>query len=251
MRMKILIALGVICCLIGCAKELKMEVVEKHPTGAKKKEIYYYTRVSDPRRIILYGLDGKVKSDRFMKNGKPDSLFIIYHPNGKKLKETKYIQDAKTKQEMKHGKECTWYESGQLNSEATYENGAPKGFAVTYYEDGTKAAEIPFKDGNKEGEEIHYFPDGKKKMLITYKNSDRNGALKEWYLNGNLKKEETYLKNVLDGPMTLYYEDGKKETACHYKNGRIHGLKQQWQENGRLCAKATYENGKFIEGTSY
>lgn len=251
MRTKILIALGIAYCLMGCTKELKVEVVETHPNGAKKKEVHYYNRVSDPRRIILYGVDGKVKSDRFMKNGKPDSLCVIYHTNGNKYKEIKYIQDKKSKQEMKHGKECTWYENGQLENETLYENGLPKGAAITYYEDGSKASETPFKDGLKEGEEIQYFPDGNKKMLITYSGGDRNGSLKEWYANGSLKKEETYLKNALDGPYTKYYENGNKETECSYKNGKLHGLKQQWYENGKLSAKAEYENGNFIEGTSY
>ena len=102
--MKILIALGVTFCLLGCTKELKIEVTEKHPNGAKKKEVHYYMRVSDPRRVIFYGPDGKIKSDQFFKSGRPDSAFIIYHPNGNKYKETRYAQDAKTRQEMKHGK---------------------------------------------------------------------------------------------------------------------------------------------------
>ena len=63
------------------------------------------------------------------------------------------------------------------------------------------------------------------------------------------EKEETYLKNALDGPYTKYYENGNKETGCSYKNGKLHGLKQQWYENGKLSAKAEYENGNFLEGT--
>ncbi len=246
--------IGALCIavyLCSCAKELKVDVTETHPNGAKKKEIYHFGRRSDPRRIILYGVDGKVKSDQFMKNGRPDSLTVIYHSNGNRYKESRYIQDKKTKQEMKHGKEMTWYENDRIKSEANYVNGSPEGVAMTYYEDGTKASVTPYKEGQKSGEEICYFPDGKNAKLITYINGDRQGIYKEWYANGNQKREDTYDSNVLSGLCITFHENGKKETECTYKDGNVEGLKQEWYENGRLAAKATYEKGRLIEGTRY
>lgn len=250
MRVKLLISFSLALFLMNCAKELQVDVTETHPNGTKKKEIYYYSKVSDPMRVILYGPDGKIKSDQFMKNGRPDSVTIIYHSNGKKYKESMYIQDKKTKKEMKHGKEMTWYENGQVKSEATYEMGLPVGTATTYYEDGTKGSEVVYKDGEKEGEVVHYFPDGKNRKLITCTHGDRNGPYKEWYENGNLKKEDSYVQNILEGICITYHENGKKETECIYKDGKLDGLKQEWYESGKLAAEATYEKGVMVEGSA-
>ncbi len=251
MKLQTLIVLSVTCLLIGCAKELKIEVVEKYANGAKKKEIHYYSQKSDPRRVIIYSEDGKIKSDQCLCKGKPDSLTTIYYPDGSKYKQTMYMQNEKTRMEMKNGKELCWYENGQVKSELTYEKGAPAGAACTYYDNGTKASETTYKNGNKEGDEIEYYPDGTKKKLTPFVNGDLHGVQREWYPNGNPKKEDTYSKNVLNGISTWYYEDGKKETECSYKDGKLHGLKQQWYENGKLSAKATYEDGQQMEGTAY
>ncbi|MGD9200450.1 MAG: hypothetical protein PVI26_02710, partial [Chitinispirillia bacterium] len=148
--------------LISCTKELKVFVSEKHPNGSKKKEIHYYTRQTDPRRIVIYGENGNIKSDQYMKNGKPDSLTVIYHNNGNKYKEVMYIQDPETKKEMKHGKEISWYENGNVKTEASFENGLPTGTAVTYYEDGKKASQVSFQNGKKQGEETYWYSNGNK-----------------------------------------------------------------------------------------
>lgn len=251
MRTKILFVIGLALIVMSCKKELQIEVMEKHANGAKKKEIYYYNRKTDPRRIILYSTDGKVMSDRFLKNGKPDSVTVIYHSNGNKYKESMYIQDNTTKKEMKHGTETSWYEDGKVKSSATFENGNPVGSATTYYGDGTKASEVTYKDGAKDGAEIDWYPDGKEKELVTYKNGDRNGPLKHWYSNGNLKKEDTYVNNAMNGLCCTYHENGKKESECTYKEGRLEGEKKEWYENGKLAAKATYEKGVLMGGTRY
>jgi antitoxin component YwqK of YwqJK toxin-antitoxin module len=251
MRIKILMALGLTLSLMNCSKELKMEVVESHPNGAKKREVYYYSQVANPRRVLLYGPDGKLKSDQFMKSGLPDSTTTIYHNNGSKYKEIMYIQDKKTKKEMKHGKETTWYENGQVKSESAYEKGFPTGTSVSYYEDGKKASEVVYKDGQKDGEEHHWFPDGKDKKVIPYVTGDINGVVKEWYENGNPKKEETYVNNILDGKYLTCHENGNKESEFTYKNGKIDGERKEWNESGKLTGEAKYEDGVLIEGTSY
>ncbi len=251
MRIKILLVLGLALSLMNCSKELKMEIMEKHPDGSKKKEVSFYSQVTNPRRITYYYPDGKIQSDQFMTSGKPDSVTVIYYPNGQKNKEIIYVYDKKLKKEFKHGDEATWYESGQLKSKATYEKGVPTGVAVNYYEDGKKASEVIYKDGQKDGEERQWYPDGKDKKLTVYTAGDMNGVVKEWYANGNLMKEETYVNNALDGLYTTYHENGKKESEYTYKDSKIEGEKQEWYENGRLAAKATYEKGVLIEGTRY
>lgn len=251
MKLRLLCVFFISFLLLNCTKELHSEIAETHSNGAKKKEIYYYTRKSDPRRIILYSPDGQIMSDRFMKRGKPDSLMVIYHPNGKKYKEVTYIQD-KSGNEMIHGKETTWYENGNIRSEVIFKQGIPQGSAFTYYDDGAKESETPYNsNGQKHGNETLWYANGTVKETTPYSNGDIHGIKKEYYQNGKCKKEYTYVKNVLAGICKTYFENGKLQTECTYKDGKLEGLKQEWYPSGKLAAKATYENGELIKGTRY
>ena len=99
MRITLLLVLGLALSLMNCSKELQTEVVEKYPDGSKKKEVSFYTQVGNPHRVVYYFPDGKMQSDQFMTEGKPDSTTTIYYPNGQKAKEIKYIYDKKQKKE--------------------------------------------------------------------------------------------------------------------------------------------------------
>ncbi|MBN1981298.1 MAG: toxin-antitoxin system YwqK family antitoxin [Chitinivibrionales bacterium] len=239
--------------VVSCSQpSLKSEIAEKYSNGSKKKEVYFYKSVTDPRRVIYYdSITGKVKSDQFMLNGKPDSTTTIYYGNGQKYKEITYIQDKKTRKEMIHGKEMKWYENGQVEFETNYDHGTPVGTSVSYFSDGTKASETSFVNGVKSGTETMWYSNGKMKKQVNYTNGNMNGTYKEWYETGNPKREDTFVNDVLDGTSIMYHPNGKKETECVYKAGKLNGIKQEWRENGKIAARATYENGQLIEGERF
>lgn len=255
MRKTILLITCLSFLLINCGKkELKTVVEESYQNGAKKKEISYYDKPSEPRRVTIYFENGIIKSDQFFNRGLPDSTTIINFPDGKRYKEMTYIQQIDNRKTIKpvlNGKESYWYQNGQLKSETIYEKGVPVGKSVSYYEDGKKQVEVTYKDGKKDGEEKQWYPDGKEFMVVTYSNGNKNGITREWYSNGNLKKESTFLKDILDGSCKTWYENGKMESECSYKDGAIDGLKQEWDEKGKLVAKATYQKGEMIEGKRF
>ena len=229
--------------LIGCGDpELKTEITEKWPDGSKKKEVSFYRNITDPRRIVIYNAKGGVMSDRYMKNGKPDSLQIGYNVDGSKFKEECYIQDENGTP-MLNGKASYWHENGKLKSEAVYKNGAPVGTIVTFYDDGSKMSETTYKDGKKDGDDIVYFRNGKEKKLTSYVSGRRDGVCKEWFESGKLKQSEEYKDNALDGVTTVYYKSGKKKREINYKDGQLNGTKTEWNSRGRKVAMAKYENG--------
>ncbi len=239
--------------MIGCGpKELKTEVTESYPNGSKKVEVSFYSRATDPRRVVRYNVAGGVMSDTWMKDNKPDSVMTIYYKNGNKMKEAYYIPPTDpAMKDMKHGKESEWYENGQLKSEAVWDSGSPVGSFVAYYEDGKKASETIYKDGKKDGEALEYFPNGNKKSSTIYKAGRREGVAKEWYENGKIKKEDNFIDNSLSGKCVEYHDNGKKKLECTYKDGQLHGDKIEWNRGGRKVALGKFENGTRTFGERF
>ena len=186
-------------------------IEETYSNGAKKKVNGFVGNKGNVVRTTFFFEDGKMQSDRFFKNGEPDSTMTFYNADGSISQQTGYSKG------QKHGSEKSWYPGGQLKSEAEYVNGAPVGRAVSYFEDGKTAMEVAFKDGKKDGEEIEYYSNGQKKRVRTYKLGDQDGPEIEYYQNGNLKSEHIYVKNVLNGPFKMYNEKtGKMVESGEY-----------------------------------
>lgn len=250
---RVLFAFVALTIIVGCGpKELKTEVTESYPNGSKKVEVSFYSRVTDPRRVVRYNVAGGVMSDTWMKDSKPDSTMTIFYKNGKKMKEANYIPPTDpAMKDMKHGKESEWYENGQLKSEATWDSGSPVGSFTTYYEDGKKASVTNFKDGQKDGEVVDYFKNGEKEKSVLFTAGRRNGVAKEWYENGKLKKEENFVDNSLSGKCVEYHSNGKKKLVCNYKDGQLHGDKIEYNSRGRKVALGKFENGTRTFGERF
>lgn len=250
---RVILAFCTLSFMVGCgSKELKTEVTESYPNGSKKVETSYFSRVTDPRRVVRYNVAGGVMSDTWMKDNKPDSVMTIFYKNGKKMKEAHYIPPTDpAMKEMKHGKESEWYENGQLKSEAVWDNGSPVGSFTTFYEDGKKSSETIFKDGKKDGEAIEYFSNGNTKSSTVYKAGRREGVAKEWYENGKIKKEDNFVDNSLSGKCVEYHDNGKKKLECNYKDGQLHGDKIEWNRSGRKVALGKFENGDRVFGERF
>src|SRR5271157_2502262 len=196
MRMQRFIAVCIagLFCFSGCSqeKQLGVEKAESFPNGAKKKENYFYKigMKKDIVRTVYYFQNGAMQSDAYFKAGKPDSLATIYYQSGKKYKETKYNNGAKS------GKEMSWYENGQVKSEANYVDGSPEGIATTYFENGAKQSESVFKGGKKDGIQTTWFPNGNKRHVINYTADSHNGLEQEFFENGKLKLEQNWASDI-------------------------------------------------------
>ncbi|MGA2507805.1 MAG: toxin-antitoxin system YwqK family antitoxin [Chitinispirillaceae bacterium] len=244
MLLKQVFAMGMVISLFaGCQESVKELIEQTHPDGSKKKVSYYAGSRKNIIKTFFYFKDGTVQSEQYFKKGLPDSVLVIYYPNGKKYRETLFAMGKR------NGDDRSWFESGRLKSEARYVNDIPEGKVVSYDSTGAIVSEAAYKNGKKEGEDIVYFPGGtKKKYLKMYVGGNASGVEKEWYENGNVKMEQTWEKNVLNGPYVTYYKNGKKEEEGSYKDGAYDGKRYMYNENGKKISEAVFQNGTLVEG---
>ena len=76
--------------------------------------------------------------------------------------QVEYIND------IKHGKEIFWYESGAKKIESNFKNGRENGLWQQWYENGQIRSSVKFINGQKDGKEIYYNKDGSIKSTDLY-----------------------------------------------------------------------------------
>lgn len=104
-------------------------------------EIY---RLNDSKKLMdgYYVIGNKsTKWEEFnVKKGVLNGDYIVFHPNGKKLSESKYING------VKHGEERVYYPSEKLKRIKQYKNNAPYGKSISYFESGQIQTEAIIKE---------------------------------------------------------------------------------------------------------
>ena len=89
-----------------------------------------------------------------------------YLPSGK-LKEERYYKNGEL-----DGVRRKYYEDGKLEYESFYKNGKREGIMKDYYENGRLSEETPFKNDQKEGVRKWYNEKGKLKKTTEYKDGN-------------------------------------------------------------------------------
>ncbi len=245
-----------------------------YENGNKKSEINFVngerhgTRTDwydDIRREL-----GQIKSTAIYKAGKQHGSQVAWHPNGKKMAETIFVNDKED------GAFIAWHDNGELKLSSYFKDGKEDGKFSLYDELSNKLVEGQYIDGEKDGtwkewiikpgyrysSESTTYP----KTTVTYINGLKNG-LETNYLDGGLydcsygaKQSEGYYKNgKKDGPWKYwdevgrerwYRSDGRLDWTCSdrsnrstetegmYKNGMKSG---EWREGDLI---GSYVNGK-------
>lgn len=156
---------------------------------------------NDPNGItqhIRYYENGKIVSYSYLgKDGKEIEAIPIenetcdcksFFSNGKESRVFSMVNDNF------NGDYLEYYESGQLYSKSTYDNGLRQGVKVLYYENGNKKSEMTYKDDEIEG-------------IASYYNED-----------GTLKTTKTYIQSILHGEV-INFNHGKTTTSELYYDG--------------------------------
>lgn len=162
-----------------------------------------------------------------------------------------------------------FYESGNIKTEFTYDNG--KLMAEKRYRgDGQVEYEFELKKGKKheilrrfhpsgalfrerllingiqEGIERDFYPDGKIKAERTYKHGKKEGSAKGYYKNGRVQGDWIF-ENGVPVDATIFYLTGEKHLVHEFKDGKIHGVTMEYDKDGSLKAKRYYQNDKLIK----
>jgi len=145
--------------------------------------------------------------------------YVEFHENGNKRIEINF------KDGLLHGSRRCWYESGQIEEQATYENDKLNGTYISWHENGIKDVDEIYFQGELDGTSTH------------------------WYKNGQKSAEINYSKGVKDGQLVLWHEDGSKKSEVIYSNGRMNSLWVSWYSNGRIQKSVLFKNQKKVTKT--
>lgn len=172
----------------------------------------------------------KLASPSYDKNNnliKKKSDIKYYYENGQLKNQYRYIHGYKGEISGIFEIVKTFYDTGELKSEKSY-NGELEGLTKEYYKDGTVKAEKNYKDDSLHGSYKEYFENGKIKIKAKYFNSGSSlGELDDLY--------EEYDKN------------GKLLIQRLYKSPR----KNHDSYDAYLLNEKLYKDGKLISDKSF
>jgi antitoxin component YwqK of YwqJK toxin-antitoxin module len=170
------------------------------PVGKFK---YYYPNDS-VRAVMIFKNEGKIAYAK------------LYHMNGKRMAEGKYV--------YKELKDSTWKfydELGVLLSKDEYKQGKKNGLCLVYLPDGTVSEERRFKEDYMDG------------------------PFKEYFAKNTIKAQGNYVNGKLEGRVSYHYPNGVEVAAGYYKNGEKNGPWIYKNEKGQITEKELFKNGKL------
>jgi uncharacterized protein len=214
---------------------------------------------------VLYYPNGKVSSEGYLRDGKPNGYWISYYPDGIKKSEGKresFLLDS------------TWVffdEVGDTDQIVNYFLGKKNGVYLTFcskVEIGLKRKYLCkkeiFLNDKREGISYIYYENGQVLKLKKYVSGKENGLSFEYDKNGLAIVVEEYVKGILidrqiinrydkvlrkQGKWMDFYDDGKIKRECFYKEGNLEGLLKEYADNGSLTINLLYHDGKLVENT--
>jgi antitoxin component YwqK of YwqJK toxin-antitoxin module len=164
----------------------------------------YYSPNDSVQAIMIFKNEGKIAYAK------------LFHANGKRMAEGKYV--------YKELKDSTWKfydELGVLLSIDIYKQGKKNGLCLVYMPDGTVSEERYFKE------------------------DVMDGTFKDYFSKNAIKAQGKYVKGELEGRVTYHYPNGVEVAAGYYKNGQKTGPWIYKTEDGKVKEKELYKNGKL------
>jgi antitoxin component YwqK of YwqJK toxin-antitoxin module len=115
----------------------------------------WYKKFSD---IPFTGeITGKIQT--YIKNGKYEGQFKLYHDNGQLHYKT-FIKNS-----LREGQYISYYENGVILEKGVYKKNIKEGTWYSYYDNGQLSEKAVFVNNKKEGFVEHYNSDGSKGTL--------------------------------------------------------------------------------------
>ncbi len=206
--------------------------------------------------------NGKVSSEGFMRNGKPDGYWKSYYPDGT-LK-----SEGNRRFFMLDSVWIFYNEKGDTSKIINYKNDKKHGFFISYE---YKYDSLKGKHGGIVSKELYlddvkqgisyYYKNGKLYKQVYYENGKRHGLEKEYDNNGNLITITEYKndfivsreqinriddKGLKQGIWKEFYPNNKISKEIKYKNDTIVGVIKEYDIYGSLISKKRYDMEKGI-----
>lgn len=210
-------------------------------------------------------VDGKLKAQGELKDGKAVGLWEIYNDYGICI-----ARGAFDENEEKTGEWSLFDEQGRVKEVGTYVAGKSEGPLRLYHDNGMLSVETTMKngeihgeyrkynrygaqiefytyvDGKYEGDGFTYYPTGNKYVnyKIPYTDNKANGKVLHYYANGTLMEEISYKNDLKDGEALAYYITGQLYSKEMYTAGKQTGERIEYFPDGTIREKGQYTDGE-------
>jgi len=119
----------------------------------------------------------------------------------------------------------TYYQNGNVSAVIPIYRGLYNGKLISYYPSGSKLREAIFKLDDIEGYDKSYYPDNKLREITNYGYDSRNGSYELYYENGRKQKTGNYVMNNEEGEWKIFNPDGSLKEVLTYRNGVLYDIK--------------------------
>jgi len=192
--------------------------------------------------VASYYDNNQVKFETYLKNGKPDSIFRGYYPDGRLLVE------QMLKEGILNGKYMLMTINGKVRGSGYYNMGVPYGKWIFNSHFGLPYEEFEFDSKDETHTKFIYkkefHENGTLKSHSNYENGEYSGVQRTWHPNGQLASEYVIKDKKAYGQSQYFYSNGTLSRKAFYENGKIQGLEETWYDNGNKEKSQQYINGK-------
>jgi uncharacterized protein len=142
----------------------------------------------------------------------------------------------------------SYWDNGRLQSELQYNAaGELHGIAHWYYETGNLQQQATYRNNQLHGKMIRYHTNGSIESEGWYKYNLRDSVLVNYNATGIIVGIEHYQNDTLHGHYARYYSDGKPIMEGEYVHGLFHGVWIFYDQFGAVIGKADYNMGAGIQ----
>jgi len=138
------------------------------------------------------------------------------------------------------GEQIFYYDNGQKQVIANYEDGFETGLWKWYYESGVLMRSGSYKNGLFDGAWLNYNEEG---ILIDSSNyvlGRMDGEYKSFHANGKLSQLGKYARDRQIGEWKIFYDNGNVNATGTFKNGELSGLWKFYNYNGTPRQEINY-----------
>ncbi|MBK8615114.1 MAG: toxin-antitoxin system YwqK family antitoxin [Flavobacteriales bacterium] len=143
------------------------------------------------------------------------------------------------------------YTDGQLIEQGRYANSKRVGVWQSYWPSGKVKSEISYQMGRPKGDYVTYYQDGKVEEKGTWDLDRNTGKFQRYHPNGKLAQDFVFNPyGVRDGVQRYYHENGQLEVEVTVKEGQEEGTLKRYYANGETQQVAQFAGGDINEATS-
>jgi antitoxin component YwqK of YwqJK toxin-antitoxin module len=178
----------------------------------------------------------------YYKNGQVSSLYS-YEDGKRNEGEVSYYESGKVSQKVEKKGDVYirsgYYESGKLQ----FERQVKSGYYRSYFESGTLKVEATYEDRELVGVWKRYYENGNLEWKINYVDGYREGDYQLFYEDGSIKREGRNSKGKLNGEERRYLTGNILEWKGFYEDGILSKTWTKYDTNGKKIEKVKFKDG--------